>query len=73
MPRKLDKASNSYKVSHHLITTEGNDYRIDGITVSSVWYYVGLKSTMHGTTVTRLFDAHNQAITFLQTTPPLSI
>ena len=37
VPRKFDKASNSYKVSHHLIKTEGNDYRIDGITVSPVW------------------------------------
>lgn len=35
--RKYDKASNSFRVTHHLIKTEGNDYRIDGITVSAVW------------------------------------
>ena len=34
--REFDKASNSYKVTHRLIKTKGSDYRIDGITVSTV-------------------------------------
>lgn len=33
--KKFDKASNQFKVSHHLIKTEGNDFRIDGITTFS--------------------------------------
>ena len=66
--RKFDKASNQFKVSHHLIKTEGNDFRIDGITVSTVyWLMVGLGPT----TCTEL-EKHYSATTPSHTKVPLS-